>query len=38
MDLPQTLEGANQEQDIDHLFADDPGTTQVSPVTYEAQP
>ena len=38
MDLPQTLEGVNQGQDMDQPFADDPGTTEVSAVTPQAQP
>ena len=38
MDLPQTLEGVNQGQDMDQPFADDPGATEVSPVTPQGQP
>ena len=38
MDLPQTLEGMTQGQDMDQTFADNPGTTEISPMTPQAVP
>ena len=38
LDLPQSLEVVNQGQDRDQPFADDPGATEVSPVTPQVQP
>ena len=38
MDLPQTLEDMTQGQDTDQPFADNSGTTEVSPMAPEAAP
>ena len=38
MDLLQTLEGVNLWQDMDQPFTDNPGTTEVSPGTPQAEP
>ena len=38
MDLPQTLEGVTQGQDMDQPFANNSGTTEVSPLTPQPEP
>ena len=38
MDIPQTLEDVTQAQDTDQPFADNSGTTEVSPMTPQAAP
>ena len=38
LDLPQTLEDMTQGQDIDQPFADNSGTTEVTPMTPQAAP